>query len=107
MRRALSLACADFVEKLPDGLDAPCGEMGDGLSEGQSQRIAIARALLKESPILLLDEPTSSLDADTERRVLQNIASEYGGRTTIIFVTHRPEALRHATQTLRLAKTGK
>ena len=107
MRRALSLACADFVEKLPDGLDAPCGEMGDGLSEGQSQRIAIARALLKESPILLLDEATSSLDADTERRVLQNIASEYGGRTTIIFITHRPEALRHATQTLRLAKTGK
>ena len=47
------------------------------------------------------------LDADTERRVLQNIASEYGGRTTIIFVTHRPEALRHATQTLRLEKTGK
>ena len=107
MRRALSLACADFVEKLPDGLDAPCGEMGDGLSEGQSQRIAIARALLKESPILLLDEATSSLDADTERRVLQNIASEYGGRTTIIFVTHRPEALRHATQTLRLAKARK
>lgn len=103
LREALRLSAANFVEKLPLGLDTPCGEMGDGLSEGQAQRIAIARALLKDSPFLLLDEATSALDSETERRVISNIIGRFSGRT-IIFVTHRPEALRHATQVLQLER---
>ena len=91
---ALRLAHADFT---------PCGEMGDGLSEGQAQRIAIARALLKDAPYLLLDEATSALDEETERAVLKDIMERYKGRT-IIFVTHRPEALKYSTQTFRLHK---
>ena len=91
---ALHLAAADFVEALPDKLDARCGEMGDGLSEGQAQRIAIARALLKDSPFLLLDEATSALDAETERTVIRGIIEAAHGRT-VIFVTHRPEALSY------------
>lgn len=100
---ALRLAHADFVTSLPEGLDTPCGEMGDGLSEGQAQRIAIARALLKDAPYLLLDEATSALDEETERAVLKDIMERYQGRT-IIFVTHRPEALKYSTQTFRLHK---
>ena len=100
---ALRLAHADFVTSLPEGLDTPCGEMGDGLSEGQAQRIAIARALLKDAPYLLLDEATSALDEETERAVLKDIMERYKGRT-IIFVTHRPEALKYSTQTFRLHK---
>jgi len=103
MSEALRNAAAEFVFLLPQGLDTVCGEMGDGLSEGQAQRIAIARALLKESPVLLLDEATSSLDAETERRVIGNIIKAYGCRT-ILFVTHRPEVLKYCTQTLRLEK---
>lgn len=103
MAEALRNAAAEFVFLLPQNLDTVCGEMGDGLSEGQAQRIAIARALLKESPVLLLDEATSSLDAETERRVISNIISAYGYRT-ILFVTHRPEVLKYCTQTLRLEK---
>ena len=68
MREALHTAAADFVRELPQGLDTPCGEMGTGISEGQAQRIAIARGLLRPGNIVLLDEPTSSLDSDTERR---------------------------------------
>ena len=100
---ALRLAHADFVTSLPEGLATPCGEMGDGLSEGQAQRIAIARALLKDAPYLLLDEATSALDEETERAVLKDIMERYKGRT-IIFVTHRPEALKYSTQTFRLHK---
>lgn len=103
LHEVLRLAGADFLMTMPDGLDTPCGELGDGLSEGQAQRIAIARALLKPSPFLLLDEATSALDADTERRVLQNIIARYPGRT-MIFVTHRPEILKYCTQTFTLVK---
>jgi ATP-binding cassette, subfamily B, bacterial len=103
MFAALADASAAFVAELPQGLDARCGEMGDGLSEGQAQRIAIARALLHRAPILLLDEATSSLDEETERRVLANIVGHYP-QTTIVLITHRPEALRHAKQVLRLAR---
>lgn len=106
MYDALMASSADFVLKLPAGLDTPCGEMGDGLSEGQAQRISIARALLKKSPILLLDEATSALDADTERKVLQNIIEQQQGRT-LIFVTHRPEVLKYCTQHLNLQKSAK
>lgn len=105
LNAALHTAAADFVFALPEGIDTPLGEVGGGLSEGQAQRIAIARALLKESPVLLLDEATSSLDAETERTVLGRIVEYCKGRT-LIFITHRPEVLRHATDTLRLARPG-
>ena len=88
---ALTLACCDFVSELPKGVDTLLGERGLGLSEGQMQRLAIARAIFSESPILILDEATSALDADTERKVLQNIKSMTD--KTVIVVTHRPAAL--------------
>jgi ABC-type multidrug transport system fused ATPase/permease subunit len=85
---ALYLAAADFVAELPEGLDTLCGEKGAGLSEGQAQRIAIARSLLRKGGLVLLDEPTSALDAETEERFLQRLNSRLEGRTVII-VTHR------------------
>lgn len=103
LREVLSLSCADFIFSMPEGLDTLCGELGDGLSEGQAQRIAIARALLKPSPFLLLDEATSALDAETEKMVLKNIIAHYPKRT-MIFVTHRPEVLKYCTQTFKLEK---
>ena len=100
IEKALSLSCADmFVDTLPDGIDTVIGEQGHGLSEGQGQRIAIARALLSDAPILLLDEATSALDEETELKVLENI-SELRDRTCMI-VTHRKAAIdfcnRHIT----------
>lgn len=90
--KALDVACAkEFVHDLPDGLDTVLGERGAGLSEGQMQRLAIARAIYGESPILLLDEATSALDAQTERRVLQNLRNVTD--RTVVIVTHRPAAL--------------
>lgn len=88
MREALRIAMADFVFELPEGIYTKCGELGGGLSEGQAQRIAIARSILRPCSILLLDEATSALDIDTERRLLQHI-KEHFADTTIIFVTHR------------------
>ena len=85
---ALQNACADFVMELPDNLDTVCGEHGYGLSEGQAQRIAVARALLRPGGILLLDEATSALDEKTEITMLNRIKEIYKGKT-IIFVTHR------------------
>lgn len=101
LHEALRLAAADFISELPDGIESICGEGGTGLSEGQAQRIAIARALLRRAPFLLLDEATSALDTGTERRVLQNIVSTFEGRTVIV-VTHRPEVLQYCTQVLDL-----
>lgn len=103
MEEVLHLAAADFVFRLPEGLEARCGEQGDGLSEGQAQRISIARALLKKSPIILLDEATSALDMETEATVIRNLMAYEAGRT-IIFITHRAEVLKHCTHTLRLDK---
>lgn len=91
INNALSLACCDFVSELPCGADTLLGERGLGLSEGQMQRLAIARAIFSESPILILDEATSALDADTERKVLENIRSMTD--KTVIIVTHRPAVL--------------
>ncbi len=98
---ALRTAAADFVLSRHEGLDTPCGEAGDGLSEGQAQRIAIARALLGAGGVLIFDEATSSLDGETEESVLRNIVGAYPHRT-LIFITHRPAVLQYATQTLRL-----
>ena len=90
---ALQLACAwEFVEKLPQGIHSEIKERGGGFSEGQAQRLSIARAILKRAPILLLDESTSALDMVTERRVLQNIMQDKYPRTTIV-TTHRPTVL--------------
>jgi len=90
---ALKLACAwRFVEKLPDGINSEIMERGGGFSEGQSQRLSIARALLRKSPILLLDEATSALDIATEREVLRNIMCDNYPRTCIV-TTHRPSVL--------------
>ena len=88
LKEVLYLAAADFVSSLPDGLDTLCGERGSGLSEGQAQRIAIARALLRKGGVLLLDEPTSALDTQTEETLIQRLTSHLAGRTMII-VTHR------------------
>ncbi|MBF1499941.1 MAG: ABC transporter ATP-binding protein, partial [Prevotella pallens] len=88
MMEALKQSCADFVFELPDGLNTQCTEQGGGLSEGQAQRISIARALLRNRSIMLFDEATSALDPDTERNLLQNILSKRN--KTIIFITHRP-----------------
>ena len=102
MREALHLAAADFVFDLPQGLDTACSEKGAGLSEGQAQRIAIARALLHEGGVLILDEATSSLDAETERQLLENVASTYKGSKTILFISHREAATQYADSVLRL-----
>ena len=101
MYEALKLACADFVDELPDGLDTRFSEQGGGLSEGQAQRIAIARALLRPGSIMLLDEATSALDADTERKVLENILSDH--RRTVIFVTHRTAVVDYCNQVLHIS----
>ena len=91
--RALQVACADsFVLKGERGLDAQLGERGAGLSEGQMQRIAIARAVFSDRPILILDEATSALDEETEQRVLQNLKEMTD--KTVLLITHRPAALR-------------
>lgn len=92
IRQALAVACAQqFVDELPGGLDTLLGERGAGLSEGQLQRIAIARAIYSQRPVLLLDEATSALDEATEAKVLDNLRSMTD--KTVIIVTHRPKAL--------------
>ena len=91
IHRALQIACADFIEELDDGINTVLGERGTGLSEGQMQRIAIARAIYSSSPILLLDEATSALDEATERQLLENLRAMTD--MTVVIVTHRPAAL--------------
>jgi ABC-type bacteriocin/lantibiotic exporter with double-glycine peptidase domain len=99
---ALRLACAeDFIRQLPLGLESPIRELGGGFSEGQLQRLCIARALLSDAPILLLDEATSALDMETERKVLQNIMQAQKDRTCII-TTHRPSVLEISHRIYRI-----
>ena len=97
----LHTAAADFVQNLPDGLDSQCFEAGAGLSEGQAQRIAIARALLRPGSILLLDEFSSALDADTEVLLMERLTQNLPYHT-MIFITHRDKIIDYCTDVLRL-----
>ena len=102
---ALKSACAyDFVEKLENGIYSEIGVRGQGLSEGQCQRISIARAILRDAPVLLLDEATSALDVRTEREVLNNIIVNYPNRTCIV-TTHRPSVLNMCQRVYRVMDT--
>ncbi|MBP3205733.1 MAG: ABC transporter ATP-binding protein [Lachnospiraceae bacterium] len=101
---ALKTACAwKFVQKLPDGINSEIKERGGGFSEGQAQRLSIARAILRQSPILLLDEATSALDAATEKQVLQNIMQDRYPRTCIV-TTHRPTVLKVCTRVYQIGE---
>lgn len=100
--RALKIACAEFVYDLPKGLQTPLTESGGGLSEGQTQRLAVARAILCNRPILLLDEATSALDSETESKMLENIKQLKD--VTCLIVTHRPAALAIANRIVAVEK---
>jgi len=103
VREAARIASADgFIERLPHGYDTLLGERGTKLSTGQRQRLSIARAVLKDTPILVLDEPTASLDAETEMRVLRNLAV-WGRSRAIFLITHRLSTIRRADQIVYLA----
>ncbi len=101
LNKALHTAVADFVFRLPQGIDTVIGEHAARLSEGQAQRIAIARGLMKEGKVMLLDEISSALDTETERELLSRLSREYPGRT-IVCVTHRPEAAKACGEILTL-----
>ena len=101
LRRVLHTAMADFVQDLPDGIDTECGERGGGLSEGQAQRIAIARGLLRPGSVLLLDEISASLDEQTEHELYRRLFVAYPGKT-MIFITHRTVVCELCDQVIRL-----
>ena len=104
INKALANACAiDFINELENGLDTIIGEKGIGISEGQAQRIAIARAFLRVRPILILDEATSSLDPETEIKVLKSVKS-LSSNPTCIIITHRPSALNICNRIMKLEK---
>lgn len=103
MRNALNVACAEFVFDMPDGVDSEVTERGGGLSEGQAQRIAVARSILRPGSILILDEVTSALDEDTEHEMLQRLTKSNIGKT-LIFVTHRPAIMKYCNQVLKIEK---
>lgn len=102
MNKALKKSCAAFVLNLPDGLDTVCSEQGGGLSEGQAQRIAIARSLLRDKSIMIFDEATSALDPETEKQLLKNILAHHD--KTVIFITHRPAVVEYCNQVLTIEK---
>ena len=102
---ALRIACAEeFVNGLENGIDTFLGEQGKGLSEGQMQRIAIARAVFSDSPVLILDEATSSLDEQTERKVIENLKKMTD--KTVIIITHRPAALEICDRIFEFSESG-
>ena len=98
---ALRTSAADFVFSLPDGMDTQCFESGGGLSEGQAQRVAIARALLRPGSILLLDEFSSALDAETEKVLMERLTAALPDHT-MIFITHRERIIDYCDSVLRL-----
>ncbi len=103
--QALKIACAEsFVIELPEGLDTELGERGAGLSEGQMQRLAIARAVFSRRPVLMLDEATSALDEATEKQLLDNLKSMTD--RTVVIITHRPAALNICTRRIHFSKTA-
>lgn len=105
IERALKISCADeFIQKLENGIDAVLGERGAGLSEGQMQRIAVARAIFSNNPILLLDESTSALDEQTEKKLLENL-KQMTDKTALI-VTHRPAALEVCNKVITMTENG-
>lgn len=106
MKRALHIACAEYVLELPDGIDSHITERGGGLSEGQAQRIAVARSILRPGSILILDEVTSALDEATEQEMLKRLTQSQIGKT-LIFVTHRPAVINYCTQVLKIEKPAK
>lgn len=105
LMKALQIACADgFISELEQGMDSVLGERGTGISEGQMQRLSIARAVFSEAPVLLLDEATSALDADTERRLLDNLRNLTD--KTVLIVTHRPAVLSICDRVLEFTEDG-
>ena len=102
MYEALRMACADFVDALPDGIDTIVTENGGGLSEGQAQRLCIARALLRKSSLMILDEATSALDEGTERQLLKNLFENRS--RTVIFITHRPAVLKYCDAHVKIER---
>lgn len=105
MIEALKISCAwDFVKNMEETIYTKIGERGRGFSEGQAQRIAIARAVLRDAPILLLDEATSALDVTTERKVLRNIIKQRPNKTCIV-TTHRPSVLNMCQRVYRVMET--
>lgn len=101
LREVLHTAVADFIEELPEGLDTELGEHGSGLSEGQAQRIAIARGLLRPGNILLLDEISASLDEQTEQELYSRLFTKYPHKT-MIFITHRPSVSELCDETIHI-----
>jgi ABC-type multidrug transport system fused ATPase/permease subunit len=102
VREAIRIASMDdYVDELPDGLDTILGDRGGKLSTGQRQRLSIARAVVRDTPILILDEPTAALDAATEHRVMNNLA-EWGRNRVIFLITHRISTIRRADTILYL-----
>ena len=105
MQNALEIACAkEFVDELEFGVDTELGERGSGLSEGQMQRLAIARAIFSKNPILMMDESTSALDEETERKLLSNLRSMTD--KTVLIVTHRPAVLEICDKVVNFEETG-
>ena len=103
LRQVIQLACAEFVFELPERLDTKVGEHGYGLSEGQAQRIAIARALLRPGRIWLFDEASSALDTETTKRLMDNLLL-WGKDNTLIFVTHDPRLMERCDQVIHIKK---
>jgi ABC-type bacteriocin/lantibiotic exporter with double-glycine peptidase domain len=101
LQQVLHTACAEFVNDLPDGIDTELGERGSGLSEGQAQRIAIARGLLRPAQILLLDEISSSLDEPTECELYRRLFAAYPTHT-MLFITHRSTVTALCNETIHL-----